>query len=455
MKKILITFFVILFNINVALATCSIEEGTAPILSEYLNNNNKILTEVGRQLREKFETNYTSNANIINKSREAVEKTTRIYSKAIIAQWFSSYFSEFKYIATFPITNEVPKEIRRDYQLLNNLNNKLTNYLNTLVKNDQIDIIIENICTKTWITENNWICNISNNSTAWDLIGALIKNNEIIMNFFRKVVMWEEVSNDLIDIQLISNNFPGLMKSNYNPESYLKCSEKTWFKERINESFKKISDISIETDKMFESWKEAIKLMKDDKTPKISSKKESDLLWQELSKKWIYWDNYTNLINAQQKYNQESSISKNFGFLTNTFNNTVKKITNRKKEIEWIITPTYDTTIKDIQDIKTTYQKYLEHLWKNNKNIDIKYITKWITNSENTIRIKELIDSQYATLANPASESEYNISSLLSRMAKIHIEISNSIDTLNETCEDALKVCKEQAVWLGNCGTCK
>ncbi|MDR1987731.1 MAG: hypothetical protein LBQ24_03040 [Candidatus Peribacteria bacterium] len=40
--------------------------------------------------------------------------------------------------------------------------------------------------------------------------------------------------------------------------------------------------------------------------------------------------------------------------------------------------------------------------------------------------------------------SEANVTSLISRIIKSHIDIADSIDILTQTCEKAVKVCKQQ-----------
>lgn len=428
MKKIFITLFIILVNINQVIAwECKLKDKSAPGLLEYIKNNRAIIKNISSEIINSWISNNSLENNFSNDYSEIKSNAAEIYNEIFN---FDSYYSYFTYFAVYPIKNEVPKEVKRDYNLLVRESEWIKYYLDVIVKNWKADTLIDNPCQ--WV--NN--CDFDNSIKAWDLIWILTANNDSIMDLYRNSVIWEIYKNPN-KIILVDNNFEIEIQNYYWVESYGECSnEKWWFFDRIyNEWIKKINEnIKLWKD-WIKKWREAIDLMLwNDTTNQKYVELERKLLKNELSKQWIYWDSQTNMLDALDKYNSEW-FSKDNNFIVNTFNNTRIKLEKKLRKFK-------EEVIGDFFDKKNT------------ETINVKNILDAQSNSTNTNDIKEKIDSVYLEMLNLEWMSEMNTSNLRNRIINVHIDISNSINTLELTCPKAVKVCNEQDYWRWNCWKC-
>lgn len=431
MKKIIFTFFVFVISINYTYAgDCAIKSKSSPALLKYIENNRSIINKISTKLSEsndKKETDDKSLSNEVeNEYKNVKSSALKVYNQIFN---FDSYYSYFKYFAVFPISNEVPHEVKRDYRLLEWEWKGIKFYLDSIIKNWKTDIIIKWICKD--ITEK---CNFSDEITAWELIWKLTANNEAVLDLFRNTVI-SEINKNKTEIQLVDPNFEMDIQTNYNIESYSKCSEDGWFFEKISKAIKEIWVLNKEGKDWVQKWKDAIDLMlwNDTKNEKYNEA-EKRLLKNELSKQWISWDSQSNTLDALDKYNSEW-FSKNNNFIKNTFNNTRLKLENKLKDFK-------NDVIWDF------FEK------KQQENIDINSTIRAQENSTNTNLIKEKIDSMYLEMMNFEWNSELNTTNLRTKLINVHIDLSNSIKTLNKTCPKAVKICNQQDNWKWNCGEC-
>lgn len=427
MKKIVITFFVFIAIINNTYAVgCVIENESSPLLLDYLENNRKIIKTISTQLSEDT-TNQSLAKNIDDEYNKTKNSWLKIYNQIFN---FDSYYSYFNYFATFPISNEVPREVKRDYKLLESEWKWIKYYLDQIVKNWKWEVIIKNICNN--ITVN---CDFTEEMTAAEIIWKLTANNEAIMDLFRNAVIWEIYKNPT-KITLINNNFELEIQTNYNIVAYSKCGEKKWwFFETISKKIQEIWELNKEWKDWIQKWKDAIDLMlwNDTKNEKYSEA-EKRLLKNELSKQWISWDSQSNTLDSLEKYNSEW-LSKDNNFIKNTFNNTrvklEKKLRTFKSEIIW-----------DFFDKKT---------WNS---VNIESTISAQKNSTDTNKIKEDIDKQYLELLNLSADSETNTINVRSRILNINSDLINSINTLNKICPNSVEVCNSQDSWKWDCWKC-
>jgi len=431
MRKIFFTFFVFILSINNTFAgSCNIKDKTSPALLEYVNNNREVIRTISAQLVESYEQRENEEKSL---SKEVENEYVKVKSSALKIYNeifnFDSYYSYFTYFASFPISNEVPHEVKRDYRIIEAEWKWIKTYIDNILKNNQWEVIIKNVC-KNIKTR----CDFPDEIEAWELIWKLTANNEAVLDLFRNTVIWESVKNP-VKIKLVNENFELEIQTNYNIESYSKCSEEGWFFEKIKNSIKEISILNQEWKDWIQKWKDAIDLMLwNDTKNENYSQAEKRLLQNELSKQWISWDSQSNMLNALDKYNSEW-FSRDNNFIKNTFNNTRLKLENKLKEFK-------DDVIWDFFDKKT---------WDN---VNINETITAQKNSTNTNEIKENIDSMYLELLNFEWSSELNTVNLRSKLINVHIDISNSINTLTKTCPKAVEICKQQDSWKWNCWEC-
>lgn len=429
MRKILITFFVILLSISSTYASsCMIKDKPIDSLNQYLENNKLVINNISKQL---IESEKTKEKSIKQEAQDEYNKVKtgwiKIYNNIFN---FDSYYSYFKYFASFPISNEVPYQVKRDYRLLESEWKWIKGYLDNIIYNWKTDIIIKDVCN--WVKSN---CSFPNEIKAWELIWKLTANNEAIMDLFRNAVIWETYKNPT-QITLVNNNFKLDIQTYYSIEYYSKCSEeKWWFFDTIMTSIKEIWTLNKQAKDWIQKWKDAVDLMLwNDTTNESYAEAEKRLLKNELSKQWISWDNQSNMMDSLDKYNSEW-LSKDNNFIKNTFNNTRLKLENKLKEFK-------DEVIGDF------FQK------KQGWTVDINSVIKAQENSTNTNQIKENIDKMYLELMNFSAVSENNTTNLRSKLIDMHIDISNSINILEISCEKAVKICNEQDYGRWNCWKC-
>jgi len=397
-------------------------------LNEYIENNRIVINNINKQLIENQE----------KKEKSLIKEWTDEYDKVKI-NWlkiyneifyFDSYYSYFKYFASFPISNEIPYEVKRDYRLLEAEWKWIKNYLDNIIKNWQNDTIIKNICN--WI---KWNCDFSKEIKAWELIGKLTANNEAIMDLFRNAVTWETYNNPT-KITLVNNNFQADIQTYYSIVYYSKCSEeKWWFFDTIMTSIKQIWNLNKQAKDWIQKWKDAVDLMLwNDTNNETYAETEKRLLKEELSKKWISWDNQSNMMDSLDKYNREW-LSKDNNFIRNTFNSTRLKLENKLKEFK---------------------NEVIWDFFKNKQNeiVNINSVITAQENSTNTNEIKENIDKMFLELSAFSAVSENNISNLRSKLIEMHIDLSNSINILDISCEKAVTICNQQDYGRWNCWKC-
>lgn len=430
MRKIFFTFFVFIISINYTYAgACTIKSKSSPALLEYIENNRSIINNISTQLADETEKKESDEKSLKN---EVENEYTNVKSSAVKVYnqifSFDSYYSYFKYFASFPISNEVPHEVKRDYRLLEAEWKGIKFYLDSIIKNWQTDFIIKWICKDIKVN-----CDFPDEIKAWELIWKLTANNEAVLDLFRNTVIGEMVKNK-VPLKLVNPNFEMEIQTNYNIEAYSKCSEEGWFFEKISKSIKEIWTLNAEAKGWIQKWRDSIDLMlwNDTKNEKYAES-EKRLLLNELSKQWISWDSQANSLDALDKYNSEW-FSKNNNFIKNTFNNTRLKLENKLKDFK-------DDVIWD----------FFEKKWWDN--IDINSTINAQKNSTNTNELKEKIDNMYLELLPLSAVSESNVTNLRSRLIKTHIDLSNSISTLNRVYPKSEKVCNQQDNWKWNCET--
>jgi hypothetical protein len=115
MKKIFLTFsvFLTLLNINTVSAepSCAIEYQPSEQLRQYIENNRKVIKNITKEISA------SNQQSEINKTWNDSKNTVRVFNNLI--SW-NSYQTYFNYYLIYPLSNDIPYEIKRDYRLLEN-----------------------------------------------------------------------------------------------------------------------------------------------------------------------------------------------------------------------------------------------------------------------------------------------------------------------------------------------
>ena len=250
----------------------------------------------------------TSNEN--NKSEKSI-KNYVVWAFNKIINW-TGYESYFEYYVIFPLANDVPKEVQRDYALLTKESEWLTNYLKVVAKK-WINIKIETACNGIDEVE----CNLE-----WDIIDIvwkIAKNQTQIIDIYRRAVMWKLNENEKIDDLILVDNSENkfikeIIKNYWLGNNCLKTKES--FFVSIWNKIKEIWQLNELWQKWMKEWKEAFDLLIWNKpTENI----EKELLKQELARQWISWDRAQAVMKNLEEFNQNWWYTKDNNFITNTF----------------------------------------------------------------------------------------------------------------------------------------
>ena len=446
MKKIILTFFVFILSINFAFAEeCLVQDKTAPALLEYIKNNQAITKEITNQVwAAQAETSWTITWRLSSMQADFV----RTYNKIFIFEWFYSYF---KFFAVYPVSNDVPYPVRRDYTLLTREDEWLQKYLENIIRRWKSNVVIKNICS--WISSN---CNFPAEITANELMGLLLKNNNSILNIYRNTVMWDLTMSEF-NLVLVPTNFLDELETYYSPNSYAPCAGKEWWtgffdraERQITESMNKITDRQNLSKNWIQKWKDAWNLLLWlDTSTATYQEIEKELLRNKLAKDWIYSDNQSNVLAALEKFNQPDWWFRNSNFIYNTSNNIGKQIGEtmyylKNNELADFLARLFSNN--EPANSNTTSEE--------NATVPIATVIRAQQNSTNTILIKERIEKVYQELLNFEANSEINTTNFASKILESHVDIANAIDVLTETCEKSVAVCKKQDPASWDCGRC-
>lgn len=427
MKKIVLTIIIfICINPIYTFAdwACLIQDKSAEVLLKYIKNNKLIVKNVNKAVwKDKVNTNnqsndawfFEKNAQIVWKDlSKAKNDTISIFSQIFNFTWFYSYF---RYYAVFPISNEVPFQVKRDYKILDRESKWMVEYVKSMDTSWFTDTIVKDACN--WVESN---CNL-NNKSAKDIITELIKNNDKVLDLYRLTVMWESDQFNW-DLILVDNNFELEIWRYYWKEAISACNSiEWWFFETISTAIQNISLLNQQWEDWIQMWRDAWDLMLW-KEPDTQALAEKELLRSYLSNEWVSLSNQEIMTDNLEKYN-EWWLSENNNFFTNTISSTFSKIWNWLKDWK-------DAIVWDFFEKKQT------------EVINYTEIKEATDNSKISMDIKEKISIMYNEELPFAAIWDINTEQLRAKIIETHMSLDDSINILENTIKDSQKVCNSQ-----------
>ncbi|MDD2870668.1 MAG: hypothetical protein PHS49_01650 [Candidatus Gracilibacteria bacterium] len=434
MKKIVLTI-IIFICINpiytFADGACLIQDKSAEVLLKYIKNNKLIVKNVNKAVgKDKVNTNnqsndagfFEKNAQIVGKDlSKAKNDTISIFSQIFN---FTGFYSYFRYYAVFPISNEVPFQVKRDYKILDRESKGMVEYVKSMDTSGFTDTIVKDACNGV---ESN--CNL-NNKSAKDIITELIKNNDKVLDLYRLTVMGEsdQFNGDLI---LVDNNFELEIGRYYGKEAISACNSiEGGFFETISTAIQNISLLNQQGEDGIQMWRDAWDLMLG-KEPDTQALAEKELLRSYLSNEGVSLSNQEIMTDNLEKYN-EGGLSENNNFFTNTISSTFSKIGNGLKDWK-------DAIVGDFFEKKQT------------EVINYTEIKEATDNSKISMDIKEKISIMYNEELPFAAIGDINTEQLRAKIIETHMSLDDSINILENTIKDSQKVCNSQDKKRGIC----
>ena len=424
MKKILIYIFIIsiwIINNSYAVWWCAIKNDTADVLLDYQEYTKTIISNVTSDIT-------SANDNILTEINDTISVFNEIFN-------FTSYYSYFRYFAVYPISNEVPSEITRDYKTFKEEYKSLIAYLKQIDNSWSTHIKISNACN--WVP-SSVICDF-NDKTAKEIVWALLENNDKITDLYRLTVIWEPIEYSWSDFILVNEStFLDNIEANYWQESVNTCNEEWDLFEKVTKAIKNIKLLNKEAEDWIKEWKEGWALLIWNK-PEEERKIEKEELKEYLDEKWISAENQDILDDNLNKYNQ-GWISENNNFVSNSVNSVFSKVSkDLEKWKKWVA----DTFFEE--------QWYLS-------DPDSKVSTNDLTNVSSNSKISKDIQKNITTLFEKeiphANVWDVETEKLRSKIIDTHFSLDNSINTLAKACKKSVKFCNRQDKWNWDCWKC-
>lgn len=318
---------------------------------------------------------------------------------------FTESMSEWKFWITASIW-DVPKEIIRDYEILEDLSLQINEVIKTYSSN--------------WDNLDAGIIKWSDKLTLFDLL----KKNEEIKRGFRNVILSEVNVNSkwLVDSYTFDYYW---QKVNLFKYSVALKTCKSWsvdFMWEISKLYEKYSN-------PYEPWDEALALA----NWKNSAEEEKRLLSEYLTKTWV-WENRSEII----LWNLDKA-------------NWVKWNENFELEDRIVLNRWPEERVKELfNNLKSKY----DVLWslKDEETIvsldELDNSTK-LNNAMNSVT--KVISYVYSQNQSKLSVENQNKEIIKQKIINLHSEIEISIEKLTKIEEKAIKVCESQAAWSWIC----
>ena len=430
MKKILLTIIICMIpNYTFADWACLIKDKSAEVLLKYMKDNKKIVKNITKSVVKKNNTQ-SNNSWFFEKTINTIwdefskgkNQTISVFNEIFN---FAGYYSYFRYFAVFPIWNEVPSEVRRDYKMLDKESKWMISYMKKMNSNWNSNDIIKNACS--WVDKNCDLKNMTANEVMW----KLIKNNDNILDLYRLTVMWEEkdFNEKLI---LVDNNFELDLLKYYWKDAISACNSiEGWFFETITKAIENITILNKEWEDWIQMWREAWDLLlwtDPDKEALV----EKELLRDYLSEQWISMENQQIIQNNLDEYNQ-NWLSINNNFIANTISSTFNKIENWLRDWENAIVWDF---FEQFQGENTNGSEV--------ETIDYNKIRNVTEHSIKSKQIQKDISELYNEELPYAAAWDISTEKLREKIIETHMSLDDSINVLEKTIEISQKVCNSQ-----------
>jgi hypothetical protein len=437
-KNILHKLFFLLIIINIFTLNsfanecenqCLIKNWPANVLGEYINNNRKVINNINSKIIAWSNTNYSSNKKIW------LQVYNSLFNWSEVESWFKYFVANIDW--------DVPKQISRDLMIIDNQNRALNRLLEKILSTWNYSEIIDWESKLKWSDVCNWISDTKCETILnWDLseiLKKLIRNNSKIALILRRELgfMWVDIwiwSTDYQSLFLVPLNFREEIKKNYNKSTSFACSKCIWWTaDRISKAIEKITLNDQASKEWINQWKKAWDRLLWVTNQNDEIIRENIEINKNLKKEWIN----TNSWEANLKTNKNSS-NNNLSLENNPITNSFRTFTQQ------YITPIWDIAYNSFSKTVSSF----ENIWDS-------------FSIENTKEVKEKLQSDYninkridlLIKSNEALINRQNIDSdkLQSRIIKMHINLSQTINKLEKITPKSEKVCNDQDNWNGKC----
>lgn len=431
-RKIFTTFLLLsLFNISHSFADstcndCKIKDSPPEVLTNFIDTMETIKRNVQAELRKSGKS----------------ETTTKTKMQKTIIKWFNTifnwneYFSELDYYTTFPLWQDVPYEIKRDFELLKKEEDKLQQTFETIAKRWYKDIIITDPCK--WLEEIK--CEGINWKEASYILTQLLTNTKEVKSYFIASIRWRSEKNTK-SIILVKESFFGDMENYYDSSTAETCSRCEWNStQKIEKSINSITELNKQGRKWIQTWVDAWNMLIWNQEKSKQRETERILLLKELARQWVSTENTSIIMGNLEAYNDNGFFSINNNFLSNTFSNMGRKIYEQLDD--------FNETVLQVYNKKTTSQN---QNWTTNTDITIQNMAEVNEEIDRSSQLEKEIETIYLSELAFAQLQDDSDEKVYARFSKLHIELIQTIKRLDEIIPISQKVCNDQGNWMGKC----
>jgi hypothetical protein len=372
MKKILLytSLFLLLFpTIQVAADECSqsckIADAPAPALTEYLTNLSVIKSNILDALSE-AQSDIQNNINSTGSVQVEISKVKELLASFTSLLSFNDYFGNFDYKISLPITNEVPKEVKRDHNKLESETERFSQILQRAEKRWTSEVLITDICS--WVSD----CDIGNISVR-NALSLVIRNNRNITRLYETSILDKAFLATNRNFVLVSDDFESQIETYYNKDTLgacSKCDGNSWWD--LWDKIKNISFKNTDYKQWVQKWKDAWALLRWGKASGWQEAQQARLLTEYLGDQWISWSQADVVLDNLDKYssgglssndplfNSESYAQASIENEIDTFSQTLQERFSGEEKVPIVAITKVNSEIKASEDLKSEIKAIFE-----------------------------------------------------------------------------------------------
>ena len=415
--SVFLFLIILLFPVSLSASdsSCKIKDSTAEVLQDYFVDADTVMKNVKASVNKEDDSSV---------KKKVTWEALRIFNS--LPSW-KNYFSTFDYYVKLLFTSEIPSEVKRDYNKIEEEIEDISDFLESVLSDWKSRVKVEKPCD--WVSSK---CELSWN--AGDVLWKLLANTEAILRLYRLSIMDRRPEFEW-NLILVNDNFIEEFWNYYNWFTLTDCSDSEgWFLEKVKESINKIWDKSKWWFDWIKEWKEAWAMLVWTYDKEAYKERERELLKEELSRQWVSSYGSDAIEWNLEKYNWKSWVTWP-EYLTRSFETIKQRVKEQVDEFDnAVLQSTSSDSSSDssdmisIKDFDNTIDKnsVSNDIWKNVAEVFEKSIPS-------------------ASLQDTWSEK------IMQKIIDMHISLSQAIDTLEKIAVLSRKVCNEQDSWNWNC----
>lgn len=428
-KKFLVLSFLVIFEIWGVFADCEdckIRDEMAPPLFDYLEDIKTIRRNI---------------TNSVRKEQREVKISRSKYRKLIQASFnvlfdWEEYYGGFNYYIELATKQSVSYEVKRDFNLIKREKETLIKQFETLTERgyQNVKVSKEDAC--------NWVKNSNNCSFSGETAGVMLQDLHTslnkVHNFFVNSILGKQTSTEWISF--IPENFSQEMMIYYTENTNEDCNKcEGWSTSNIEEKIEEITSLNAQWKKWMQEWIDAWNILAGNYESEKKRQLERELLSKELGRQGISWENKAIIMGNLEKYNNKNFYSLDNNFISNTFSSVANSIWKQLSEFNESVLQLDEKKSSSNTSTQTDSSSSFKELDKTQEKVNQSDIIKK--------EIAQIYENEvpYTQIEETKSEQAWG------RMLEVHINLTESINRLDEVISISQKVCNDQVRGMGNC----